>query len=69
MRLKDVKLKENESLFIGYFDNDGKEVVIGRRIQKLSGAAFEMIQKNLGDLDIEKVKGGYATSFVKRYLK
>ena len=65
MKLKDLKLKENEELFIGYFNNKGAECKINNSIQKVKGIAFETIKNNCQELEIFKVEKGYATNFAK----
>ena len=68
VKLKDLKLKENEELFIGYFENKGFERKINNSIQRVKGWAFEHIKNNCQELEVSKVKNGYATNFVKKEM-
>ena len=68
VKLKDLKLKENEELFIGYFDNKGFERKINNSIQRVKGWAFEHIKNNCQELEVSKVKNGYATNFAKKEM-
>ena len=68
VKLKDLKLKENEELFIGYFNNKGFEHKINNSIQRVKGWAFEHIKNNCQELEVSKVKNGYATNFAKKEM-
>ena len=68
VKLKDLKLKENEELFIGYFNNKGFERKINNSIQRVKGWAFEHIKNNCQELEVSKVKNGYATNFAKKEM-
>ena len=68
VKLKDLKLKENEELFIGYFNNKGFEYKINNSIQRVKGWAFEHIKNNCQELEVSKVKNGYATNFAKKEM-
>ena len=68
VKLKDLKLKENEELFIGYFNNKGFEYKINNSIQRVKGWAFEHIKNNCQELEVSKVKNGYATYFAKKEM-
>lgn len=68
MKLKDLKLKENEELFIGYFNNKGFECKINNSIQRVKGWAFEHIKNNCQELEVSKVKNSYATNFAKKEM-
>ena len=74
--LKDIELKENEYLYIGYFSYKGNECLMnnpfggkGYGFQKLSGWAFEHMKENNPGFEIVKVKDGYATLFASKYVK
>ena len=68
VKLKDLKLKENEELFIGYFNNKGFEYKINNSIQRVKGWAFEHIKNNCQELEVSKVKNGYATNVAKKEM-
>jgi len=67
MKLKEIELKENERLFVGYFNNYGREYAkYTKEIQSLAGWAFKSLQLSLPELKLKKVKGGYASEWVTR---
>lgn len=66
MKLKDVELKENEVLEIGYFNNKGNEYVENGRYQVLSGWAFNHIKECIPEIEVIKNNKGYATKFIMR---
>lgn len=64
MKLKDVNLKENEVLEIGYFNNKGREYLEGRRYQVVSGIGFELIKDGAPETEVYKTEKGYASKFI-----
>ena len=67
-KLKDVKIKENEYLLIGFFNNRGKEYADLNRIQKASGWYFEHLQESVPDIEVFKIDEGYATEFALKHM-
>lgn len=68
MKMSKINLKGNEILYIGYFNNCGKEIVNFNHIQKLSGWAFEHMKETNPNIKVVKVKDGYATEFASKYV-
>jgi hypothetical protein len=64
---EEVKIKEGEFIYCGYFDFDGSETTSAGKIQKLSGKAIELL--NTKNLKFKKVKDGWATEFAYQFLK
>lgn len=71
LKIKNVELKENEKLRIGYFNEYGNECFRMCKYQLLSYSAFESIKKNFPNIELIKVEDGYATKFIYEnvYLK
>lgn len=67
MRLKDLELKKEEVLAIGFFNNNGKEYLIKGKYQVVKGWAFDTIKKNY-DTEVVKVNGIYVTQFIAKKM-